>query len=115
VTYDLEPLSMAALAAKAHGEDWYFLEARNGGSLAKALVWLEPYAQGRLTHDEFVRSKVKFDSIRREAGIAGFAGAWEPNGATYLYGLASRLDRRFEPIEMQLAGWHRPWLALCLD
>ncbi|MBI1774756.1 MAG: alginate lyase family protein [Proteobacteria bacterium] len=115
VTYDLEPLSVAALAAKAHGEDWSTFEAPNRGSLAKALAWLVPYAEGRQTHAEFVNSRVKFDAVRRDAGVAGFAGFWEPKSATYLYGLASRLDQRYAPLAAKLAGWHRPWLALCLD
>ena len=115
VTYDLEPLAIAALAAAAHGEDWYGYEAASGGSLKKALAWLVPYAEGSQSHEEFVNSKVKFDYVRRDAGVAGFAGAWEPKSATYLYGLASRLDGTYAPLAAVLPGWHRPWLALCLD
>jgi hypothetical protein len=115
VTYDLEPLAVAALAAKAHGEDWYAYEAPGSGSLEKALAWLVPYAEGRQSHQEFVNSRVKFDSVRRDAGIEGFQGPWDRKGATYLYGLASRLDPRYRDLAQASPGWHRPWLALCLD
>ncbi len=46
VVYDLEPLLIAALAAKAHGLDWYSMKNRSGASLEAALQWLAPYATG---------------------------------------------------------------------
>ncbi len=47
VTYDLDPLMMAALSAKAHGEDWLNWKSDNGVSLVAAVDWLIPYARGR--------------------------------------------------------------------
>ncbi|HET9870741.1 MAG TPA: alginate lyase family protein [bacterium] len=102
--YDLEPLAVAALAAKAHGQDWYHLTGASGASLEKALEWLAPYAEGKKTHLEFVHSTIAFDAQRRAAGVEGFGGAWEPGGAAYLYALAARLDPRWEPLSRQLGG-----------
>lgn len=53
VTYDLEPLLAAALAAKAHGLDWYHLRGPLDVGLPEALTWLAPYAEGRTRHREF--------------------------------------------------------------
>ncbi len=44
VTYDLEPLAIAALAAREHGEDWVTPR------LTAAVDWLLPYARGEKTH-----------------------------------------------------------------
>ncbi len=92
VTYDLEPLSMAALAAKGHGHDW-FHEPAGAPSVALAVDWLVPFALGQKTHEEFVRSKVKFDAIRAQAGIKGYSGIWDPAHSIYLYKLPPRWIR----------------------
>ena len=114
VVYDLEPLTMAALAARRHRIDWLAQRAPNGGSLAAGLNWLAPYALGKQTHEEFVNSKVPFDAQRREANVPGFAGEWDPKTATTLYYLASRLDKRFLPIAQKLADKPPAWLGVCL-
>jgi len=102
--YDLEPLAMAALAAKAHGQDWYHLKNTRGASLEKALEWLAPYAAGKKGHVEFVHSTVAFDAKRREAGVKGFSGNWDPGTSAYLYQLAARLDARWAPLARKLGG-----------
>jgi hypothetical protein len=114
VVYDLEPLTMAALAARRHRIDWLTQRAPNGGSLAAGLNWLAPYALGKQTHEEFVNSKIPFDAQRREAGVPGFAGEWDPKTATTLYYLASRLDKRFLPIAQKLSDKPPAWLGVCL-
>src|ERR1700683_1033733 len=45
VLYDLEPLTVACLAAKEHGQDW-FHEA-DPGSVAHGIDWLTPFVTGQ--------------------------------------------------------------------
>ena len=103
VTYTLEPLLTAALMAQAHGEDWYASQRRLGAALA----WLEPYAKGSKTHEEFAKSVVPFDRKRAAAGETGFTGEWQRSGAATVYQLASRFDMRYAPLAAELhpAAW----------
>jgi len=114
VTYDLQPLVTAALAARRHNRNWLTERAPNGATLAAALNWLAPYATGEKTHDEFVHSKVPFDAKRREAGLPGYSGQWDPKNAAELYHLAARLDGKYTPIALKLAPTPPAWLAVCL-
>jgi hypothetical protein len=98
VTYDLEPLCVAALAAKAHGRDWFNEVSERKSSLPVALDWLEPFAMGQKTHVEFVNSKIKFDADRAAAGVPGFAGQWDPAHSVALYELAAILDPKYRPV-----------------
>jgi len=114
VTYDLQPLVTAALAARRHNRNWLPEKATNGATLGAALNWLTPYALGTKTHDEFVHSDVPFDAKRREAGLPGYSGQWDPKNATELFHLAARLDGRYTPIALRLAPTPPAWLAVCL-
>ena len=114
VTYDLQPLVTAALAARRHNRNWLPERAANGATLAGALDWLTPYALGDKTHEEFVHSSVAFDAKRREAGLPGYTGAWDPKNAAELYHLAARLDGRYTPVALKLAPTPPAWLAVCL-
>ncbi|TDN68020.1 alginate lyase family protein [Paraburkholderia sp. BL10I2N1] len=114
VTYDLQPLVTAALAARRHNRNWLNEKAPNGTTLAAALDWLMPYAMGTKTHEEFAHSEVPFDAKRREAGLPGFSGQWDPKNATELFHLAARLDGRYTPVALQLAPTPPAWLAVCL-
>jgi hypothetical protein len=114
VTYDLQPLVTAALAARRHNRNWLPEKATNDATLAAALNWLTPYALGTKTHEEFVHSEVPFDAKRREAGLPGYSGEWDPKNATELFHLAARLDGRYTPIALRLAPTPPAWLAVCL-
>ncbi len=114
VTYDLQPLVMAALAARRHNRNWLPLSTASGASLADALNWLTPYALGTKSHDEFVHSSLPLDTQRREAGLPGYTGPWEPKNATELFYLAARLEGRYTPIALRLAPAPPAWLAVCL-
>ncbi|CAB3768095.1 alginate lyase family protein [Paraburkholderia solisilvae] len=114
VTYDLQPLVTAALAARRHNRNWLPEKAQNGASLAAALDWLTPYATGAKTHEEFAHSSVPFDSKRREAGLPGFTGKWDPKNAAELFHLAARLNGRYLPVALGLAATPPAWLAVCL-
>jgi Alginate lyase len=114
VTYDLQPLVTAALAARRHNRNWLQEKGANGATLLAALNWLVPFATGAQTHEEFVHSNVAFDAKRREAGLPGYSGQWDPKNATELFHLAARLDGRFTPVALQLAPTPPAWLAVCL-
>lgn len=94
-TYDLEPLLVAALAARQHGQDWFSLD---GHALGRALSFLAPYARGEQVHQEFVHSTVAFDAARRQAGMSGFSGPWEPQKAALTYALAAALDPQWQAL-----------------
>jgi hypothetical protein len=112
VAYDLEPLGLAALAAKEHGHDWF----HGTPSVASAVDWLIPYALDKKTHEEFVHSSVKFDAVRAQAGLKGYSGRWDPAHSIYLLKIASALDPKYGPAletVLQNTGNHPPaWLAL---
>ncbi|HTD04010.1 alginate lyase family protein [Undibacterium sp.] len=110
--YDLEPLVRAAMAARTRGEDWLNLPADNGATLAAGLNWLLPYALGEKTHEEYVHTTVKFDLQRRDAGVPGFTGQWEPRSSGQLYWLASTLDARYLPVAQGLIN-EAPWIGAC--
>jgi len=112
VSYDLEPLVRAALAAKMAGQDWLNLRGDHGGSLQQALEWLRPYAEGKLQHLEFVHTKVKFDLVRREAGLPGYSGYWQPASSRNLYALAARLSPAYRDLALSL-GRAPDWIGLC--
>ena len=97
VVYALTPLLLVCLAARAHGADWLRRPNRAGASVANAIDWLVPYAEGRKTHQEFVRSTVPFDAERAQAGLPGFAGTWDRTRALNLFALAAALDPRWRP------------------
>jgi hypothetical protein len=114
VTYDLQPLVTAALAARRHNRNWLPERAANGATLANALNWLTPYALGVKTHDEYVHTVVPFDIKRREAGLPGYSGEWDPKNAAELFHLAARLNSRYTPIALRLSPTPPAWLAVCL-
>ena len=96
VTYNLDPLMMAALAAQAHGEDWFAWASASGASLPKSLDWLAVYARGDKTHIEFANSKIQFDRDRAASGQKEYAPhAWDVANGVGTYSLASLLDGRF--------------------
>jgi Alginate lyase len=98
VVYDLEPLLLVALAAHAHGQDWFSYRSPSGSSLEAALDWLIPYAEGEKNHEEFVHSHVPFDQTRAKAGVKGFSGSWDPKGAVTTYAYASILSPKYRQV-----------------
>lgn len=99
VTYDLDPLMMAALSAKAHGQDWFARKNAHGAGLPTALDWLVPYATGEKVHQEFVNSKIKFDSERAAAGQEEYQPhPWNTANAVQTYALARLLDAKYAPV-----------------
>jgi hypothetical protein len=104
VTYNLDPMLMAALAAQAHGEDWYAWKSPSGSSLAGALKWLEPYATGEKTHIEFVNSQIAFDRERAAAGQKEYAPhPWAPGNAVNTYAMAATIDGSYRDFAVKLA------------
>ncbi|MGN6233830.1 MAG: alginate lyase family protein, partial [Trinickia sp.] len=113
-TYDLQPLVVAALAARRHNRNWLTQRAANGATLALALDWLVPYALGEKTHEEFVHSSVAFDAKRREAGVPGYSGPWDPKNSAELFHLAARLSGRYAGVAQKLESAPPAWLSVCL-
>jgi hypothetical protein len=117
VTYDLDPLMMAALAAKLHGEDWYGWAAPGGASLPRSLDWLAPFAAGTQTHVEFAHSQIQFDRDRAAAGQAEYAPhVWDRSNAVDTFAIASLIDSKFGALAATVSAdtRHRPtdWIAL---
>lgn len=117
VVYDLEPLLQAALVARARGEDWFHPSnaqgTQTGGSLARAVAWLRPYADGSKTHAEFVHSTVPFDAERARAGVAGFSGNFDPHRAARVFWMASVFDPSYAALARTLAPQPLDSLTLC--
>lgn len=61
-----------------------------------------------------MNSPVPFDAKRREAGLPGYTGQWDPKNATELFHLAARLDGRYARVARQLSPMPPAWLAACL-
>lgn len=117
VTYNLDPLMMAALTAKMHGEDWYHWNAPNGASLPRSLAWLAAFARGARTHIEFANSKIEFDRQRAASGQAEYAPhAWDPANAIDTYSIAGLIDPQFVELGKTLAARYRrgpsEWISL---
>jgi len=110
VVYDLEPLTMSAIAAQTFDEDWFREKASNGVTLANAIDWLVPYADGTKTHEEFTHSHVVFDKKRATAGIAGFSGLWDPKNAGLLFWQVSQLDSYYVLLAQKLQPIEPNWL-----
>lgn len=98
VTYDLDPLLMAAEAAHLHDMDWFHWQSPTGSSLAPAVTWLVPYAEGLKQHEEFVHSGVPFDRERMQAGVAHFSKVWDPKEGLATLGIAAAMDPQFRTI-----------------
>ncbi|KAB2681666.1 alginate lyase family protein [Brucella pseudintermedia] len=99
VTYDLQPLVEASIAAHRSGRDWFHYRSQKGGSLTNALNWLVPYAEGTKQHIEFLHSTVPFDKARRQAGVeAEQIAPWQPQNSAQLFWLASQLDKRYRSL-----------------
>ncbi len=97
LTYDVNALMIAALAARGHGHDWFSYVNPNGGSLGGVLAWLTPYALGEQTHQEFVNSTVKFDAQRAAAGQTDFSGTWDRADGAQTFTLATLFSTAYRP------------------
>lgn len=114
VVYDLQPLVQAAIAAQSYGVgDWLHERAAHGASVADALAWLQPYAKGQRTHQEFAHTQVKFDTDRLKAGESGYSGPWDPKSSSTLFWLAAEVDDGYLPVAKQLAPQPPDWIAAC--
>ena len=115
VIYSVEPLLEAALFSELNGKPLFHHVGPQGQLLGRTLEWLAPYARGDKSHEEFARSKVRFDAERAAAGVPGYSGPFDPRKARYTYWLASRLDSRWSDLSLKLEQpWitqRAPWLA----
>ena len=118
VTYDLEPLTVAAMAAKVHDEDWFHTAATGAPSVEQAVDWLIPFALGEKTHMEFAHSDVPFDAARAKAGEKGYSGQWEPGNSVTLFAECGYMDKRYiatlGKVVANTKGRVQPWILLLL-
>lgn len=94
VLYNVDPMMVAGLAARAHGLDWFGWKNASGTGVSSVIDWLTPYVEGTRTHQEFVNSRIAFDAERLAAGQTDYAGPWRPERAVNTLALASLLDDR---------------------
>jgi hypothetical protein len=75
-------------------------------ALPKSVSFLEPYCDGRLTHAEWLGSKVKFDRERAAAGEQKFkpGSKFNPRDGLRVFELASFFDPKYKPLVARLAG-----------
>jgi len=104
VVYSVQPLLEAALFARQQGRHLFSTAAPAGQSISRTLEWLAPYAQGGKSHEEFVRSQVRFDAQRAAAGVPGFAGPFSPKKAQLTYWLAAQLDAKWLELSEKLGS-----------
>lgn len=95
VLYNVDPMMVAGLAARAHGLDWFDWKNASGTGVSSVIDWLIPYVEGARTHQEFVNSKISFDAERLAAGQTEYAGPWRPERAVNTLALARLLDDRY--------------------
>ena len=115
VIYDLEELVRAVAMARFAEQDWLPLRGTSGAGLEDALNWMIPYVTGQKHHEEFTHSHVMFDYQRRDAGVKGFSGPFDPNAAAKLFATAANLDSRYRAISMRLVGSSgKAWMPNCL-
>lgn len=98
VLYNVDPMMMAGLAARAHGLDWFDWKNASGTGVSSVIDWLTPYVEGTRTHQEFVHSRIEFDAQRLAAGQTEYTGPWRPERAVNTLALASLLDDRYAPL-----------------
>jgi hypothetical protein len=115
VTYDLQPLVVACLAAYSMNSDWFDIENLKGIGLRNTLDWLVPYANEEKRHLEFAKTHAKFDLFRKSVGMNGFQGYWEPNTSNELFWMASFLDSKWAGLASRLdeKAPVRIWVRFC--
>ncbi len=98
--YDLLPLIELAIVADKNGVDLYGYTTPQGANLEKSIAFLIPYITGEKVHREFVRSTVKFDSQRSEAGDPRIrvGEKWQPGKAKTLFDLAGYFQPRLHQV-----------------
>ncbi|WP_447877277.1 alginate lyase family protein [Serratia fonticola] len=95
--YDLNSLLETALIAKRHGYDWFNYTNKNGGSLEKSLNWIISSTK-KPSDKQFANSKIKFDTVRRVAGVKGMQSQWDPLQAQKTFAIASMIDRNYQKL-----------------
>jgi hypothetical protein len=104
--YDIWPLLTFAIAARRNGIDLYHYTAPNGASLAKAVEFLRPFAEGRASHAEFVHSTVEFDRARAAHGEKGhgIGAAYDPKHAIGALDAGAAFDPSLGDLSRKLRG-----------
>jgi hypothetical protein len=103
--YDIRPLLTLAIAARNNGLDFFHYRSPTGSSLAAAVAFLVPYADGSKSHPEFVNSTVDFDRKRAASGEKDYTAGrlWDSHNALSSIELAELFDPTLLPLVEKLA------------
>lgn len=99
------------------GKDHYAQEADNGGSIAKSIGFALPFIRGEKIHPEWVKTRVKLDKERWEAGDPYYRPGkpWDPWEAYKSLMLAAPFDPSLHPLAEKLRREKNkplPWYAV---
>ena len=98
-----KPIDLAVMLGP-DGLDLYDWTSPEGGSLAKSVEYVVPYAMGEKTHREWVHSKVELDHRRHEAGLEKYRKGrlYEPANALELMEKAACFDPELMRVVLHL-------------
>ncbi len=101
----LRPVIEFAMLSGERGPELYRWESPEGGSIAKSVNYLVPYALGEETREEWTNSKVDLDRRRAEAGIDGYQRGrlYDPQSALAVMEEASFFDPSLQRVVVHLA------------
>jgi len=90
----LRPPIQLAMLLGDEGRELYFWENDDGGSLARSVRYVYPYAMGEKRREEWRRSKADLDRRRAEAGLDSYrpGSLYDPRKALELMEQASFFD-----------------------
>jgi len=102
----LKPIiEIALLRGMEAGKELYYWENEDGGSVAKSVAYVLPYARGEKVHKEWVNTKVQLDRERAAAGLAYYQPGkpYDPKNARELMDLASGFQPELIPLVRELS------------
>jgi hypothetical protein len=103
--YDVEPLLVLARVAERNGRKFFEFAATNGATLNSGVAFVVPFATGKKTHMEFVKSTVSFDRKRAQSGQGEYQPhPWRPHGAIDLFSEAAWFRPEYGVLAAKLAG-----------
>lgn len=102
----LKPPIELAMLAGPKGRELYTWTNDRGGSIAKCVDYVVPYAMGEKTHKEWVNTKVDLDRRRAKAGLEKYRPGrlFEPDDALELMEAASYFDADLVSVVLHLSA-----------
>lgn len=102
----LRPLVELCAALGPEGVVLYHERNAAGGSIARSVAYVEPYADGTRTREEWRHTKVTLDRERAAAGIPEYQPGvlFDPRAALPLFEEAAFFEPRYRRLVLRLAG-----------